>query len=387
MIGAGTDGAASAAVTTGCAPGPGPSTEAGVGSTAGALRPGGVQPGGGTNALFGSTCPERADATTVAVGTGALLAAVTLCAGGGDAGDGDGDGVGDGIGAGALAVSTRAGWLGGSQPAGGTNALLGSAGFVGIAATATGVETGVAAGAGSVAGGDATAVTGGDATVVTTGVAAGVGDGVDGGGADGDGGDDGSDGAVDGGGASAAAVSTGGGTGVVVTVAGGGAVEVGAVEDGDEAGGVAAAIAASDALRSAARRSASARSLAARAALSLARDSCCAFWPPLAATMDPIRGPERVSSTSAMPGSYRWPAPAEGRPLAATDRSAPGRTCLLLTGVLSSNQPQPPSRASVETPRSRPPYRPPPILSRYPRIFAIHFSAAPALCSGLPEEI
>jgi hypothetical protein len=108
----------------------------------------------------------------------------------------------------------------------------------------------------------------------------------------------------------------------------------------------------------------------------LASASCCAFWPPLPATIDPICGPERVSSIGATLVSYERLALADGKPAeTATERSAPGRTCLLLTGVLPSNQSQPEAKASVETPRSRLvrrlARRLPPIMSRYPRIFAI----------------
>jgi len=262
-----------------------------------------------------------------------------------------------------FAVTTGALRPGGTQPGGGSKALFGSDGLAGAAATAIGADD-------SVTGGVAVVVTGGVAGVVTGG---------------------------DGGGA-AAALSTGGGTAVVVTAAGGGTAAgvTAAADAGAEAGevaagggGAAACAAASEALRSAARRSASARALASRAALSLAIASCCAFWPPLPATTEPICGPLRVSSTGATPESYCRPELADGNPLATTAWSAPGRTCLLLTGVLPSNQSQLvrlASSAMVETPRSRLPRRPPPIMSRYPRIVVIRsFIGARSLVPRRPR--
>lgn len=247
-----------------------------------------------------------------------------------------------GAGAGVFAVTTGALRPGGTQPGGGSKALFGSAGLAGATATATG---GSATGVAIVV---AVALTGGD---------------------DGDGD----------GGAAAAAVSAGGGAAVVITAACVTAAEEAGAEARDDAaggGGAAACAAASAALRSAERRSASARDLASRTALSLANASCWAFWPPLPATIDPICGPLRVSSTGATLESYCRPELADGNPLATTAWSAPGRICLLLTGVLPSNQSQLvrlASSAMVETPRSRLPRRPPPIMSRYPRIFVIRW--------------
>jgi hypothetical protein len=99
--------------------------------------------------------------------------------------------------------------------------------------------------------------------------------------------------------------------------------------------------------------------LASRSADRFSASSRCAFWPPRAATIDPICGvAPRVSSAAAMPCSYCRPGLADGKaPLAATWRSAPGRAFWLLLGEPPPNQSQPTSRAKVDTP-SRPSQRP-----------------------------
>ena len=238
-------------------------------------------------------------------------------------------------------------WPGGAQPGGGSKALLGSTGRAGAAVTTT------AAGAG--------------ADVVSGGVEIGAGGGAGGVGA-------------------VATDSVGGGMGVAVTGAGCGAAATAgsaAATTGD-AGGLAAAASASAALRAASTRSLSARALRSVSRAAFAISSCCAFCPPLAPTTEPICVVPRVSSTATMPESYWRPAPADGR-LAdtATERSAPARTCWLLTGLLPSNQSQPASSAAAETPSSRLARRPP-IMSRYPPIFTI--SPIVSLVSGRPRS-
>jgi hypothetical protein len=84
--------------------------------------PGGIQPGGGANALLGST--ERVGGTTAAGGGVIAWLGVGIIA---VACVGAGVGVGVGVGGGAAAATLIA-WPDGVQPAGGTNALLGSAG-------------------------------------------------------------------------------------------------------------------------------------------------------------------------------------------------------------------------------------------------------------------
>ena len=277
----------------------------------GALRPGGVQPGGGSNALFGSTRRDSAGvaATTTGAGDG-VEAAVSVGggksvvdvatvdvagAGGGAAIVAGGATVAGGRGAkaagcavatvvngGAALVSTGAVWPGGTHPGGGSNALFGSTGRTGAAATVTG------------AGGVAACAGGG-----------------------------------------AAALSVGGAMAVAVTGAGGGAAAgAEAVEDagedvpGEEADRLAVpATWASSALRCASWRSVSARAFRSVSRCALASSSSCAFCPPLPATTDPICVPPRVSSIGATLVSYWRPVPAGGR-LAdtATDCSAPGRT-------------------------------------------------------------
>jgi hypothetical protein len=76
--------------------------------------PGGIQPGGGANALLGSA--ERVAGTTGAGGGAVAWLGVGII-----------EGACAGAGAGAAAATPTA-WPGGVQPAGGTNALLGSAG-------------------------------------------------------------------------------------------------------------------------------------------------------------------------------------------------------------------------------------------------------------------
>jgi hypothetical protein len=101
------------------------------------LAGGGVQPGGGSNALFGLAARVGAAATAIGAGVGAVA---TSAAGGGAEGTVE-------------AVLTGAALVGGVQPGGGSNALFGLAGRVGAAAT--GIGAGIGAGAGSTAGGGA----------------------------------------------------------------------------------------------------------------------------------------------------------------------------------------------------------------------------------------
>jgi hypothetical protein len=88
--------------------------------------PGGIQPAGGTNALLGSA--DRVGGTTGAGGGAIAWLGV---------GTAVGAGVGAGVGGGA-AAATLVAWPGGVQLAGGTNALLGSAGRGGTTTGATG---------------------------------------------------------------------------------------------------------------------------------------------------------------------------------------------------------------------------------------------------------
>ena len=131
-------------------------------------------------------------------------------------------------------------------------------------------------------------------------------------------------------------------------------------------GGVGASLALAS--RSAASRaSRSSRALASRSAASFSAASFWAFWPPLAATIEPICG-ARVSSVAAMPGSYWRPGLAEGSaPVAATWLSAPGRAFWLVEGE-PSNQPQPDRRAREDTPSRPSQRRPVPIMSCCRRI-------------------
>ncbi len=114
--------------------------------------------------------------------------------------------------------------------------------------------------------------------------------------------------------------------------------------------------------RSAASRfSRASRSLASRSAVSFSAASFWAFWPPLAGTIEPIRG-VRVSSVATYPGSYWRPGMAAGSaPLTATLRSAPGRTFWLSSLLPPPNQPQPDRRTRADTPsRLRNKRKPPP---------------------------
>ena len=121
----------------------------------GAALVGGVQPGGGSNALFGLA--GRVAAATTGIGIGADTGAdATSAAGGGAAGTVE-------------AVPMGAALVGGVHPGGGSNALFGLAGRV--AAATTGIGAGIGAGATSAAGG-------GGAAAATE--AEGVGSGVDG---------------------------------------------------------------------------------------------------------------------------------------------------------------------------------------------------------------
>ena len=211
-------------------------------------------------------------------------------------------------------------------------------------------------------------------------------------GASGGGGNDVRDGAG-GSGAGGVLAGGGGGTGADVTGAGGGAAVTGGVAAGGVAGvvctgcvpGAAAgvvllesALPGTDAAgrpgspgtnertvvvggsfsfslafssRSAASRfSRASRSLASRSAVSFSAASFWAFWPPLAATIEPTRG-VRVSSVATYPGSYWRPGLADGSaPLTATLRSAPGRSFWLSNLLPPPNQPQPDSRTRADTP-------------------------------------
>ena len=326
---------------------------------AAATRAGGAQPGGGSKALFGSTLRKGA-------GAGA----------GGGAAAGAGSGAGAGAGAG-----------GGGAAATGAGAVLPGATLadVKVARVSAEATAGVAPPGGAQRDGDAEAAAG----------------------APSDGGSDVRDGAG-GSGAGAAGASAGGGTGVDVTGAGGGAAVTGGV---GVAGGVAVGAAPGAALgvvlvesalpssaaagrpgrplgagfaggdffsfslslafasRSAASRfSRASRSLASRSAASLSAASFWAFWPPLAATIEPTRG-VRVSSVAANPGSYWRPGLADGSaPVPATLRSAPGRVFWLLKSLPPPNQPQPDSRTRADTPSRLRQRRKLPILSCSRRI-------------------
>ena len=261
---------------------------------AAATRAGGAQPGGGSKALFGSTLRKGA-------GAGA----------GGGAAAGAASGAGAGAGAG-----------GGGAAATGAGAVLPGATLadVKVARVSAEATAGVAPPGGAQRDGDAEAAAG----------------------APSDGGSDVRDGAG-GSGAGAAGASAGGGTGVDVTGAGGGAAVTGGV---GVAGGVAVGAAPGAALgvvlvelalpssaaagrpgRSIGRRLRRRRLLlfllvlglrfafsglallagltilgVAPSLVSLSAASFWAFWPPLAATIEPTRG-VRVSSVAANPGS------------------------------------------------------------------------------------
>ncbi len=353
-----------------------------------AVPPGGAHPGGGTKALSGSA--ERTGATATVADCGAGVG-TTGSAAATATGIGDGVSIGPGE---ADAVTVGAAWPGGAQPGGGTNALLGSAARTGVASGTIGagvatIGVGVAT-IGAGAGGSAVVVTtaiGGGATGVVTGVATGAADATLGaggwpggaqpgggmnallgsaGGAGGAGGAAGS-GTTTGAGVAAGGVATGSATGALVigaTGAGSGAGPAGgspAILGVPLAPSGGALLLAS--FSAAVRAWRCSRALASRASASFSMASFCAFWPPLAATMEPICGPVRVSSTAAMPASYWRPELLEGRlALAVTEASAPGRALALCTGVLSPNIPQPDRSANADTP-TRPNHRPrPPIV-------------------------
>lgn len=247
-------------------------------------------------------------------------------------------------------AAMAAAWPGGCQPGGGTNALLGSDGPVDTAvATTTGATSAI--GAAACAGGG-------------SGCACGAGAGAD---------------------------STGGevpgapnavGVPVLPGSAAAGRPGIPGTAEVRVSGFGSFALASFSAASRATRAS---RALASRSAASFSAASLCAFWPPLAATIDPICGVvPRVSSVAAMPCSYCRPGLAEGNaPDAATWRSAPGRALPPVAGAPPPNQPQPASSAKVDTP-SRPSHRPSPIMSFDLGIAVYPCSnpQPPMMCSG-----
>ena len=277
-------------------------------TTVGAGWPGGAHPGGGTNALLGSAARAGTASATIGAGDGTGVATIGVGAGGSAIVVTTGAGVVTGA---ADAMLGAAGWPGGAQPGGGINALLGSAGGAGGAGGATG--SGTIAGAGAVAGGVAAGSATGALVIGATGTGAGP---------------------------------------------GGGSAATGGVPLGASAGALLLA-----SFSAAARAWRCSRALASRSSASFSMASFWAFWPPLPATMEPICGPVRVSSTGAIPASYWRPEFAEGRlELAATDASAPGRAFALGAGALPPNIPQPDRSANADTP-TRPYHRPrPPIV-------------------------
>ena len=304
------------ATVTACGAGGGATTGSGalatvvVGTKAGAgvtdsggvvgACPGGVQPGGGMNALLGSEGTAGAAAEITGAVTGAAAIVVTTGAGGGavDVGTGAAD-----------ATTGSMVRPGGAQPTGGTNALFGSPWGIG---TATG--SGVAADAAAAAAGAITAVGSATGALEIGATAAGAGDSA----------------------ALAVRPLEGGSAGALLFAS----------------------------LSAAARAGRCSRALASRSIASFSAASFCAFWPPRPATMEPTCGPVRVSSTGAMPESYWRPVLAEGRLApAATWASAPGRAFALGTGALLPNIPQPDRIANADTP-TKPNHRPrPPIMS------------------------
>src|SRR5829696_4719103 len=142
--------------------------------------PGGAQPGGGTKALLGSAV--RVGAAGAGIGAGGDVG-VAIGAGAGGGGDtivvtgGAGGGAGGTAGVASAAATVGALCPGGTQPGGGTNALLRSTGRAGVAtgggAGAVGATGGGAAATG--AGGGAAGVGGGVAATGAGGGAAGAG--------------------------------------------------------------------------------------------------------------------------------------------------------------------------------------------------------------------
>lgn len=270
---------------------------------------GGVQPAGGTNSLLGSEARVGAASAITGAGTGAGGSAVAVVTGAGGGANGAAAGVATGV---ADATLGGAGWPGGAQPGGGMNALLGSAGGAGGAGGATG--SGTIAGVGAAAGGVAAGSETGALVIGATGAGAGPGDGS----------------------AAAGGAPLGGSAGILLLAS----------------------------FSAAVRAWRCSRALASRSAASFSIASFWAFWPPRPATMEPICGTVRVSSTGAIPASYWRPEPAEGKlALAATEASAPGRAFALGAGALSPNIPQPDRSANADTP-TKPNHRPrPPIMS------------------------